>query len=55
MYVFYTRSKELKAAGAQDPFTAMVGLSYIAVAIAAEMGWHVTQVRPDGDGPRGMR
>jgi len=43
MYVFFTRSQALKDVGAQDPFTAMVGLSYIAVAIAGEMGWHVTQ------------
>jgi hypothetical protein len=45
MYVFYTRSQALKDSGAQDPFTAMLGLSFIMVAIAGEMGWHVTQAR----------
>lgn len=39
------RAQALKSAGAQDPFTAMVGLAFIMVAIAGEIGWHVTQVR----------
>ena len=43
MWVFWTRAKSLKAAGAREPFVALTGLAFLAVAIAGEMGWHVTQ------------
>lgn len=44
MFTFWTRAKELEAAGAKDPLTAQIGISFLMVAIAGEIGWHVTQV-----------
>lgn len=37
----------------QDPFAAMLGLAFVMVAIAGEIGWHVTQVfgGPAAPGP----
>lgn len=46
MSVFWTRAQELEAAGARNPLTALVGISLLMVAIAGEIGWHVTQVAP---------
>lgn len=39
MSIFWTRARELEAAGARNPLAALV-------AIAGEIGWHVTQVAP---------
>ncbi len=40
MWVFHTRANSLKSAGAQDPLMAIIGLSFLMVSIAGEIGWH---------------
>ena len=44
MYTFWLRAGPLREAGAHSPFLALLGISFIMVAVAGEMGWHVGQV-----------
>jgi len=43
MYVFYSKIDELKDARARSPFVALMGMSFMMVAIMGEIGWHVQQ------------
>ncbi|KAK9808670.1 hypothetical protein WJX72_001717 [[Myrmecia] bisecta] len=43
MYVFYQRAPVLERWGAKSPFTGILGLSFLMVSIASEIGWHVSQ------------
>ncbi|KAK9840925.1 hypothetical protein WJX81_000836 [Elliptochloris bilobata] len=43
MFVFYKRAPRLLAWGADSPITSIIGLSFLMVSIAGEMGWHVSQ------------
>jgi len=43
MYVFYSKIDELKEDRARSPFVALLGLSFMMVAIMGEIGWHVQQ------------
>lgn len=45
MHTHWSRAPALRRAGARDPFLAVLGLAFIMVAIAGEMGWHTTQAR----------
>lgn len=43
MNIFYLRSSYLVKKGLHSPFSIQLGLALMMVAIAAEVGWHVTQ------------
>eukprot|EP00775_Hariotina_reticulata_P002355 gene2355-2661_t len=43
MYVFYDKVEELKEDRTRSPFTMILGLSLVMVAIMGEIGWHIEQ------------
>jgi len=43
MYVFYSKIDGLKDARARSPFVALMGMSFMMVAIMGEIGWHIQQ------------
>lgn len=43
MRIFYLRSSYLVKKGLHSPFSIQLGLAFIMIAIAFEVGWHITQ------------
>ncbi|KAL2629379.1 hypothetical protein R1flu_014065 [Riccia fluitans] len=43
MYVFWVRAPQLKQLKARDPFSSILGFSFLMVSITGEIGWHVGQ------------